>query len=403
MPQELIDELIRPGLGQKDVRLRSLAPTARRQEAIRRLNDPETAAGKPGTNLCRYAGDDKQMTGKRPGYYNKRNISASAVRLCKELVDDAWSDPAFLKEEKLACGDDKKWVFAHQRGDKRVKGHCRKVDAPRPRAKKAKADPREKELAALIRKRDKTGNLSEYSSLDKQVKALRAQLVPKREPVLTEPDDISQFDFSVVRPNNQPRRPPPTSRPVAVSTRRTPTVITSSMQTYIDSLPRGERRKAQNVMTAYRNFAGLDGNAAIARYEQRRESDAQAPVGATEFDDSGEEDQELGEFGSGLDGGAFDAERRALRDRKNELAHRRRILTRFDTWEDDSWLDPDRSGPPNSNLNQMYDDTDLVDDAEERLMAARAEHAEMGDNALDGSQLSEMLAGQGGPPTIAAY
>ena len=401
VPQELIDELIRPGLGQKDVRLRSLAPTARRQEAIRRLNDPETTAGKPGTNLCRYAGDDKQMTGKRPGYYNKRNISASAVRLCKELVDDAWSDPAFLKEEKLACGEDKKWVFAHQRGDKRVKGHCRKVDAPRPRAKKAKADPREKELAALIRKRDKTSNLSEYSSLDKQVKALRAQMVPKREPVLTEPDDISQFDFSVVRPNNQPRRPPPTSRPVAVSTRRTPTVITSSMQTYIDSLPRGEQRKAQNVMTAYRNFAGLDGNASIARYEQRRESDAQAPVGATEFDDSGEEDQELGEFG--LDGGAFDAERRALRDRKNELAHRRRLITRFDTWEDDSWLDPDRSGPPNSNLNQLYDDTDLVDDAEERLMAARTEHAEMGDNALVGSQLSEMLAGQGGPPTIAAY
>ena len=143
-----------------------------------------------------------------------------------------------------------------------------------------------------------------------------------------------------------------------------------------------------NCRVSYRSRSG-------GVYEQRRESDAQAPVGATEFDDSGEEDQELGEFGSGLDGGAFDAERRALRDRKNELAHRRRLITRFDTWEDDSWLDPDRSGPPNSNLNQMYDDTDLVDDAEERLMAARAEHAEMGDNALVGSQLSEMLAGQG--------
>ena len=396
VPQQLIDELIRPGLGQKDVRLRSLAPTARRQEAIRRLNDPETAAGKPGTNLCRYAGDDKQMTGKRPGYYNKRNISANAVRLCKDLVDEAWSDPAFLKEEKLACGDDKKWVFAHQRGDKRVKGHCRKVDAPRPRAKKAKADPRERELAALIRTRDGTSNLSEYTALNTQIKALRAQMVPKREPVLTEPDDISQFDFSVVRP-------PPTSRPVAVSTRRTPTVITASMQTYIDSLPRGEQRKAQNVMTAYRNFAGLDGNAAIARYEQRRESDAQAPVGTTEFDDSGEEDQELGEFGSGLDGGAFDAERRAVRVAKDNLAHRRRILTRFDTFEDDSWLDPDRSGPPNSNLNNLYSDTDDVDDAEEDLRAARAEHAAMGEDALDGSQLSELLAGQGGPPTIAAY
>ena len=416
VPQELIDELIRPGLGQKDVRLRSLAPSARKQEAIRRLNDPEANAGKPGTNLCRYAGDDKQMTGKRPGYYNKRNISANAVRLCKKLVDEAWSDPAFLKEEKIACGDDKRWVFAHQRGDKRIKGHCRKLNAPRPRAKKAKPDPRQKELAALIRKRDKASNLSQYSSLDKQVKALRAQMVPKREPVLTEPDDISQFDFSVVRPNNQPRRPPPTSRPVAVSTRRTPTVITPSMQTYIDSLPRGEQRKAKNVMTAYRNFAGRSANEAIARYKQRRESDAQAPVGSTEFDDSGEEDQDLGEFdgggdgsrdedmgGDGVSGGAHDAERRALRVAKDNLAHRRRILTRFDNFEDDTWLDPDRSGPPNSNLNQLYDDTDDVQDAEEDLMAARAEHAEMGDNALVGSQLSELLAGQGGAPTITAY
>ena len=132
VPQQLIDELIRPGLAQKDVRLRSLAPSARKQEAIRRLNDPETAAGKPGTNLCRYAGDDKKMAAKRPSYYTKRNIGPSALSLCKEIVDEAWSDPAFLKEEKIACGDDKKWVFAHQRGDKRVKGHCRKVNAPRP-------------------------------------------------------------------------------------------------------------------------------------------------------------------------------------------------------------------------------------------------------------------------------
>ncbi len=42
-------------------------------------------------------------------------------------------------------------------------------------------------------------------------------------------------------------------------------------------------------------------------------------------------------------------------------------------------------------------------DAEEDLMAARAEHGELGDNALDGSQLAELLAGQGGAPTITAY
>ena len=112
-------------------------------------------------------------------------------------------------------------------------------------------------------------------------------------------------------------------------------------------------------------------------------------------------DEDMG--GDGVTGGAHDAERRALRVAKNDLAHRRRILTRFDTWEDDSWLDPDRSGPPNSNLNRLYDDTDLVDYAQERLMAARAEHAELGDNALDGSQLAEMLAGQGSALTITAY
>jgi len=175
------------------------------------------------------------------------------------------------------------------------------------------------------------------------------------------------------------------------------------MQTYIDSLPRGEQRKAQNVMTAYRNFAGLDGNAAIARYEQRRESDAQAPVGATEFDDSGEEDQELGEFGSGLDGGAHDVERQRVADQRAALGRVRRVLTRFDD-ENYSWLDPDLSGPPDSTLNQIYDDQlDLVRNAERALARARAEHADRGESALDGSQLSELLAGQGGAPTITAY
>jgi len=262
-------------------------------------------------------------------------------------------------------------------------------------------------------------------------------------------------------------------------------------------------------MTGPRKLNSLE---ALAAYKERKRRDAQAPVGATEFDDSGDEDQDLGGFGSGrtidgmgdgsrddttvpmydamyppdeneddspvpgaaiahramivgqnreralanarveaqraadealvarfrdvtlpqilarnperrdqlaaifanlmrdedmsgegFSGGAHDAERLALRVAKNNLAHRRRILTRFDNFEDDTWLDPDRSGPPNSNLNQAYDDTDEVDDAEEDLRAARAEHAELGDNALDGSQLAEMLAGEGSALTITAY
>eukprot|EP01043_Picozoa_sp_COSAG02_P049947 COSAG02_NODE_5073_length_4666_cov_2.625137_7_plen_94_part_00 len=56
------------------------------------------------------------MAGKRLGYNNKRNISAPMqIRLCKKLVDETWPDPAFLKEHQLVCGDDKRWVFAHQR------------------------------------------------------------------------------------------------------------------------------------------------------------------------------------------------------------------------------------------------------------------------------------------------
>lgn len=44
----------------------------------------------------------------------------------------------------------------------------------------------------------------------------------------------------------------------------------------------------KNVMTAYRNFGGLEPSDAT-RYKQRREDDAHAPVGATEFDGSGED------------------------------------------------------------------------------------------------------------------
>lgn len=322
VPQQLIDELIRPGLGQKDVRLRSLAPTARKQEAIRRLNDPETAAGKPGTNLCRYAGNDKQMTGKRPGYYTERNIGASAVWLCKELIDEAWSDPAFLKEEKIVCGDDKKWIFAHQRGNKRIKGHCRKVDAPRPRAKK---DPREKKLAALIRERDDANSMSQYTALNAQIKALRAELKPR--------PDVRKA--APVRP----AVPPPSAQaPVRKQTRRTPTPFsTGEIPDYLNSLARGERANAERSIRQYMEGPGqLNSLEALQAYKDRKLYDAQLNVGPTAFDDSGEEDQDLGNFGSGLDG-------------------------------------------------------------------ARAEHAEWGDNALDGSQLADLLAGQGGAPTIAAY
>ena len=92
----------------------------------------------------------------RPSYFTKKNVGEATVRLCKDIIDEAWSNPAFLKEQKLVCGNDKQWVFAHKRGNKTVAGHRRNVAAPRPRTKKTKlpVDPREKELATLIRRRD---------------------------------------------------------------------------------------------------------------------------------------------------------------------------------------------------------------------------------------------------------
>ena len=57
----------------------------------------------------------------------------------------------------------------------------------------------------------------------------------------------------------------------------------------------------------------------------------------------------------------------------------------------------DNEGPPDSTLNQIYDDQwGLLRNAEQALAGARAEHADRGgENALDGSQLSRILAGAG--------
>jgi len=104
----------------------------------------------------------------------------------------------------------------------------------------------------------------------------------------------------------------------------------------------------------------------------------------------------LGGAGDTLNGGAHDAERLALHHAKANLGHRRRILTRFDEDEDNTWLDPDRSGPPDSAMNDLYDFRDDVTEAEQALKTARLEHAALGyENALDGSQVAQMLVGSG--------
>jgi hypothetical protein len=309
VPQELIDAELTKALGQKDVRLRSLAPDARLQEARRRLGDPETAAGRPGTNLCRYAGDDTKMAGKRPSWYTEKTVGRAGMSICKGVVDEAWSDPAFLAEQERVCGDSREYVFPHTRKNGvRVKGHCRNLHAPRPRAKKPKADPRQKQLNALIRKRDATQNLAKYNEMSRQIKALRAEMKPpvqtepddisgfdftsvrpkSKRPVLTEPDDISGFDFSSVRPKKPVR---PVSKPNA------------AMREYIDSLPRGSKKRATDAFRVY--MTGPErytADEALRAYKLMLSRDDQV-VGDTAFDDSGDEDQNLG--GLGMRGGAL--------------------------------------------------------------------------------------------------
>ena len=123
-----------------------------------------------------------------------------------------------------------------------------------------------------------------------------------------EPDDISEYDFTSVRPKPPVRSTGRTPVPRQQS-RRTPTLFTKAIRDYIDSLPRGEKQYAENTIRLYMTGpAQLDAAEALERFMERRGRDAQAPVGATEFDDSGDEDQDIGEFepsGGGLNGGAL--------------------------------------------------------------------------------------------------
>ena len=302
VPQERVEAQLEPAFGDRDVRLRSVAPNVREKEAQRRLRDEEEPAGRAGRNNCRQTGpaSAEYNKGKRPWAFSTRRVGRAANLLCEPVVRDAWEDTEHVAEERRLCGD-RNWVYPYTRGGKRVKGHCRKLSGPQAVSMEVAIERQrrknmERELNKLIRKRDNAAaGSTTYQRLNKQVNELKAQLKPRREPVLEEPDDISQYDFRVTRPNNQPRpsgRPQPAKpaagRPAA-GTRRAPTVITESMQNYIDSLPRGERAKARNVMTAYRNFGNMNPDDAIARYKQRKADDARTPL-----DNAGEFEDELG-------------------------------------------------------------------------------------------------------------
>ena len=328
VPQSAIDAELK-AFDDKDLRLRSVAPNVRQREAKRRLTDIEVAAGQPGTNLCRFTGmaSSEKQRGKRPYFYKEKTVGRAGVDLCKKAVEDAWNDPAFLAEQRRVCGDDKEYVFPYKRKSGTVKGHCRNLHAPHPRARKAKPDPRLKQLEKLIAKRDKTNDMALNAKLSAEIRALRAEI---REPIQSEPDDISAYDFTSVRPTPTPPTddPPPVSDTVddaeapatvpppddtddpfvnpftgvpgtgfdGTATPAPKPAFNQRIYAYIDSLPRGEKRKATDTLRQYVYGPGnMQPDDALQRYKERRVRDAQAPVGSTDFDDLAASDSDAEE------------------------------------------------------------------------------------------------------------
>jgi hypothetical protein len=315
VPSRRVEAQLAPAFGDRDVRLRSTATGARTREARRRLMDEDEAAGRASGNLCAFTGPNsaEYNTGKRPWAFSKRKVGLAANTLCQPGVREAWDDPAHIAEERRVCGD-RNWVYGYKRGDKRVKAHCRKLSGPQKQSMevamaKQTVRKKERELAALIRKRNNTNSMSTIAKLEKQIKALRTELKPPREPVMEEPDDISQYDFTSVRPkkgDDSPRTPPGRRAPPRrrKATARTPGVVTATMQSYIDTLPRGERAKAKRTMTAYINFGSMDSTDAIKRYKQRRKDDNREGVdNAGDFEDELDTDDDSDD--DGPSGGAL--------------------------------------------------------------------------------------------------
>eukprot|EP01044_Picomonas_judraskeda_P018934 COSAG03_NODE_3872_length_1784_cov_4.191691_1_plen_277_part_10 len=131
VPPARVDAQLQPAFGDRDVRLRSVAPNVREKEAQRRLRDEEEPAGRAGRNNCRLTGPatDAYNKGKRPWAFSKRKVGPAANLLCEPVVRDAWTDPEHIAEERRLCGD-RNYVYPYTRKGKRVKGHCRKLSGP---------------------------------------------------------------------------------------------------------------------------------------------------------------------------------------------------------------------------------------------------------------------------------
>jgi hypothetical protein len=209
---------------------------SRQNEAVRRLNDGGERAGKAGTNLCRWTGTAKaeQQTGKRPWFYTDKNVGRSGVALCKPGVEEVFQSKEFLKEQELACGKTKEWVYPYQRGKHKVKGHCREL-AGGPTSQK-------REVVAS----------ADY------------------------PDDYPEFAAFIHSQNTKPAKPPSRSRTQIAKGAKLSADAKAQLKKYGDSLPRGERATKVNRARMY-VMLGRSVAEAIKLAEQRDKLGATAP------------------------------------------------------------------------------------------------------------------------------
>jgi hypothetical protein len=139
------------------------------------------------------------------------------------------------------------------------------------------------------------------------------------------------------------------------------------MREYIDSLPRGSKKRATDAFRVY--MTGPErytADEALRAYRLMLSRDDQV-VGDTVFDDSGEEDQDLGEFG----GGSYytDAQMQQQRD---IIANARDNLL-YVNEEERSTDDVQGDQPFSPARLEVYGLTSIYDNAQRQLATAQAE------------------------------
>ena len=262
------------------------------------------------------------------------------------------------------------------------------------------------------------------AKLSAEIRALRAKL---REPIQSEPDDISAFDFTSVRPTPTPPTDDPPPVPGTVDDAEAPATVPPPDDTddpfvnpftgvpgtgfdgtaapapkpafnqriyaYIESLPRGEQKKATNALRQYVYGPGnMQPDDALQRYKERRVRDAQAPVGSTEFDDLAASDSDAEESDDDILGAGATYDAADMRQQQDIAADA--IDDMQDLSEQESSTDraDDQPWSPGT-MNAMPMFSDIYTGANRRLVDARnalqrMQHA----NAMIPDAVGSMLA-----------